>query len=127
MYDQDDTLDPTDPLYPADIPSESQTLDDSHILPAEIEFDAQNISEDPQDVSFESEETTFAPEGSGDELAAESPSERSEEITAETKKPGEVRFGAGVCSHCGGRGYTTYPSSGSQEACWYCSGSGVAH
>lgn len=39
----------------------------------------------------------------------------------------DVRFGAGVCSHCGGRGYTTYPSSGSQTSCWYCGGSGVAH
>jgi DnaJ-class molecular chaperone len=39
----------------------------------------------------------------------------------------EVRFGAGTCSRCGGAGYTTWPSSGSQEACWYCDGSGVAH
>ncbi|MGQ0594131.1 MAG: hypothetical protein ACT4QB_16235 [Gammaproteobacteria bacterium] len=38
----------------------------------------------------------------------------------------EIRFGAGTCFHCGGRGYTTYPSSGSREACWYCGGSGVA-
>lgn len=35
-------------------------------------------------------------------------------------------LGAGTCSHCGGAGYTTYPSSGSQERCWYCGGSGVA-
>jgi hypothetical protein len=38
----------------------------------------------------------------------------------------DPRFGAGTCSHCGGRGYTTYPSSGSQERCYYCNGSGVS-
>jgi hypothetical protein len=37
-----------------------------------------------------------------------------------------VRFGAGTCSSCGGLGYTTWPS-GSEEACWSCNGSGVAH
>lgn len=38
----------------------------------------------------------------------------------------EERWAAGTCWHCGGRGYTTWPSSGSREACWYCGGSGVA-
>jgi hypothetical protein len=38
----------------------------------------------------------------------------------------EPHFGAGICSHCGGAGYTTYPSSGAKERCWYCDGSGVA-
>ena len=41
-------------------------------------------------------------------------------------KPYELQFGAGTCSHCGGLGYTTWPSSGSQERCWYCNGSGGA-
>lgn len=38
-----------------------------------------------------------------------------------------LQFGAGKCSHCGGSGYTTWPSSGTSEKCWYCDGSGVAH
>jgi len=38
-----------------------------------------------------------------------------------------VKFGAGTCYRCGGRGYATWPSSGTEEACWYCNGSGVAH
>jgi hypothetical protein len=37
-----------------------------------------------------------------------------------------VPFGAGTCSHCGGLGKTTWPSSGTVEACWYCGGSGIA-
>jgi hypothetical protein len=38
----------------------------------------------------------------------------------------DVLLSAGTCSHCGGNGYSTWPSSGSQERCWYCGGSGVA-
>jgi len=37
----------------------------------------------------------------------------------------KTKFSAGTCYHCGGRGYTTWPSSGSRERCWYCQGSGV--
>lgn len=44
---------------------------------------------------------------------------------ADAQEP-EVSLGAGTCSHCGGSGRTTWPSSGSVEMCWYCSGSGVA-
>ena len=28
---------------------------------------------------------------------------------------GTVKFSAGTCNHCGGKGYTTWPSSGTQE------------
>lgn len=38
---------------------------------------------------------------------------------ANSNKP---QFG---CSHCGGTGTSTWPSSGTVERCWYCSGSGV--
>ena len=38
---------------------------------------------------------------------------------------GDLKFGAGTCGHCSGLGYTTWASSGSQERCWYCNGSGV--
>jgi hypothetical protein len=47
-------------------------------------------------------------------------------LPAERSAEPDPRFGAGTCSHCGGRGYTTYPSSGRQERCWYCNGSGVS-
>jgi hypothetical protein len=38
----------------------------------------------------------------------------------------DVVYRAGTCHHCGGYGYTTWPSSGSRERCWFCDGSGVA-
>jgi hypothetical protein len=34
------------------------------------------------------------------------------------------KFGAGTCWHCGGHGYTQWPS-GAAERCWYCQGTGV--
>lgn len=132
MNDYDDTSDPNDLIINPvdtsfDISSDDQHLDNHYGLPAGLDFNAPSISENYSAPSSELEEPAFVPEPTGGDMATGSPSEHSEQDTTETEKHEGLRFRGGVCSHCGGRGYTTYPSSGSQVACWYCSGSGVAH
>jgi hypothetical protein len=58
-------------------------------------------------------------------LSSGSIADPGEQHSADTS--GGRGFRAGTCYHCGGYGYTTSPSSGSMEHCWYCNGSGVAH
>jgi hypothetical protein len=38
----------------------------------------------------------------------------------------DERLGAGICWHCGGKGWTTDFSTGGKERCWYCDGTGVS-
>jgi DnaJ-class molecular chaperone len=57
-------------------------------------------------------------------FGADSTSDHSGSEGSDSRNP--VKFGAGTCYRCGGKGYTTWTSSGSQEACWYCNGSGIA-